>query len=232
MKYQLPSLNRKETLCCPLFFLAQFLLIPMIASYLCDSLSINVSITVQNFICFLLNFLCTIALFSHFWLESLKSISGKVTRILRTVAICGAIYYISTFLLNCLILYLNPNFSNINDTAIATMVSEHRMLMIIGLVILVPPVEEFLYRGFLFGKLYPRSPFLAYFVSIVAFAAIHIVGYIGEASSAQLTLCFLQYLPAGFCLAAAYAYSGSLFAPILMHTIINFFGILAIYEVI
>jgi len=41
-----------------------------------------------------------------------------------------------------------------------------------------------------------------------------------------LFLCFLQYLPAGFALAFCYRRSGSIFAPILVHMVVNQTGML------
>ena len=42
-----------------------------------------------------------------------------------------------------------------------------------------------------------------------------------------LLLCFLQYLPAGYCLAWCYANTGTIVTPILMHMIVNAYGISA-----
>ena len=42
-----------------------------------------------------------------------------------------------------------------------------------------------------------------------------------------LLLSLLQYIPISFCLARAYAETGNLFAPILIHTINNFIAVLS-----
>jgi membrane protease YdiL (CAAX protease family) len=55
-----------------------------------------------------------------------------------------------------------------------------------------------------------------------------VLGYIGSADLLTLALCFLQYIPAGLCLAWAYDASGSIFAPVLIHTVINALGILSL----
>ena len=89
------------------------------------------------------------------------------------------------------------------------------------MVILVPLVEEVLYRGLIFRNLYRSSQVAAYLVSMAAFAAIHVLAYIGSESVTTLVLCFLQYLPAGLCLAYAYRKSDTILAPILMHIAIN-----------
>jgi membrane protease YdiL (CAAX protease family) len=93
--------------------------------------------------------------------------------------------------------------------------------MLIGVVFLVPVTEEMLYRGLIFRELLHTSKAAAYLVSMAAFAAIHVLGYIGSYDIGRLVLCFIQYLPAGLCLAWAYAKSDSLFAPVLIRALIN-----------
>ena len=88
--------------------------------------------------------------------------------------------------------------------------------------ILVPPAEECLYRGLIFRKLYGKNHAVAYLVSILAFACIHILGYIGTYSPLELAIAVLQYLPAGLCLAWSYTKADTVFAPILIHAAINY----------
>jgi len=86
----------------------------------------------------------------------------------------------------------------------------------------VPVTEECLYRGLIFRNLYGRSPLAAYSFSILAFAVIHILGYVGQYSAAQLAMAFLQYLPAGLCLAWSYVKGDTIFVPIVIHAAINY----------
>ena len=101
------------------------------------------------------------------------------------------------------------------------------MLMSIGTVLLVPVVEEMLFRGVLFGRLYQKNCFLAYALSTILFSCIHIVGYLGVYAPTDLFLSFLQYVPAGICLAWSYAKSGCIWAPILIHIAVNQVGTLS-----
>ena len=86
---------------------------------------------------------------------------------------------------------------------------------------LVPLAEECFFRGLLFRNLYSWSPVAAYLISMAAFSAIHVVGYIGTASPLHLLVSFLQYLPAGYCLAWCYHQTGTIITPIIMHTLTN-----------
>ena len=100
-------------------------------------------------------------------------------------------------------------------------------VIFVGTVILVPVAEEALHRGLVFGSLYHKNAAVAYLLSTVIFASVHLMGYVGVYSSLHLALAFLQYVPAGFALAWAYRRSGSIFAPMVMHAVINALGMLA-----
>ena len=106
------------------------------------------------------------------------------------------------------------------------MASGNFPIVVIGTVLLVPMAEETLYRGLIFGFLYTKNRLAAYLVSAAVFSAIHLLGYIGSYSAPHLLLAFIQYLPAGFVLAEAYRFSGSIFAPIVIHGGINAIGLM------
>ena len=123
--------------------------------------------------------------------------------------------------LNFAMSYLLPNFENINDSAITSMAHTGYTLTAISVVILAPVVEEVLYRGLIFRNLYRSSQVAAYLLSMAAFAAIHVLGYIGSQSVTTLVICFLQYLPAGLCLAWTYTKADNIVAPIVVHALVN-----------
>ena len=136
-----------------------------------------------------------------------------------------AAYCACNWAVTWIIRQLAPSFSNYNDASIAAMSRGSYYLMLVGTVILVPPVEECLYRGLIFRNLYGKSRWAAYLVSILAFALIHILGYVGQYSPLELLMAVLQYLPAGLCLAWAYTKADTIFAPIVIHAAINFISI-------
>ena len=98
-------------------------------------------------------------------------------------------------------------------------------LIAFGTVFLVPIAEESLYRGLLFCGFHRKSRIVAYILSTVVFALIHVSGYIGEVSPSFFALSLLQYLPAGVCLAWAYEKTDTIWTPILMHMTINLLSI-------
>ena len=100
--------------------------------------------------------------------------------------------------------------------------------MLIGTVLLVPITEEALFRGLLFGTLYRKSAVLGYVLSTLIFAAVHVVGYIGTQDAVSLLISLIEYLPAGLVLGWAYARSGTIWTPILIHAVVNFIGMSAL----
>ena len=127
-----------------------------------------------------------------------------------------------------LITQLDPGYANYNDASIAAMSRSSLFLMFIGTVVLVPPFEECMFRGLIFRNLYGKSPVIAYLVSIAAFAAIHILGYLGMYTPLEIAMACLQYLPAGLCLAWAYTRADTIFAPIVIHAVINYLSLRAL----
>ena len=216
--------TRKETYFGWRYLAFQVLILP----YLLALLPLQMTSAQLNFLFFSINFLCIVIFFRQFLLESLRSAVDNLPKILLTAVIAFFAYYWWTMLLTILIVWLQPGFSNINDQSITAMSQDSYALIAIGTVILVPLTEECLNRGSVFASLYGRNRIAAYVVSTALFSLIHINSYIGVYPPLTLLLCFLQYVPAGICLAAAYEVSGSIFAPILIHTAVNAIGMLAL----
>ena len=175
-----------------------------------------------------INFLAVVLIFHKFLWENMKNIGESGIRFLTAVLLGFLGYEVLAKVLGFLYTILFPEFSNINDGTIASMADHHFFAMAVGTVILVPMTEECLYRGLMFRGFYEKNPVFAWICSMVAFSAVHVIGYAGTVSNLTLLLCFVQYLPAGFCLAWAYRFSNSIFAPMLIHAAVNLLGMLAL----
>lgn len=180
-----------------------------------------------NFLFFVLNFAVTVGIFHRFILAALKHLRQNLAHIIGIGALALVFYWAANLAVSLLIVMVEPDFINVNDSTIAAMANQDYTLMATGTVLLVPIAEELLFRGVLFAGLYNRSRAAAFAASTLIFCAIHVMGYIGLFPAKLLLLCFLQYIPAGLCLGWAYAKTDSIFAPVLMHTVINAIGILA-----
>lgn len=178
-----------------------------------------------NFVYYLINFIAMLLIFQRFLGNSLDHVWHHPIYFLEAVILGFVFYYMCNYVTTWVMRQFFPGFSNYNDEAIAAMSRGNYFLVLIGTVVLVPPVEECFFRGLIFRNLYQKSKLAAYTVSILAFAIIHIIGYLGHYSALELLLAVAQYLPAGLCLAWSYARADTIFAPILIHAAINFVGI-------
>ena len=178
-----------------------------------------------NFLYYCVNFAAVVLILRRFLGRNLKVALDRLFPTLYYGALAYLGYETLSRIFAAAVVTLFPDFSNVNDQSVYAMLAEDALLMTIGITILVPVAEECFFRGLIFRGLYDRSPILAYLISMTAFAAIHVVGYIGAIEPVRLLLCFLQYLPAGYCLCFAYRYSGTIFSPILVHSLVNMMGI-------
>ena len=221
------SLNKKEILWGWLYLAVEFLILPAALYLLSVRLFPGASDAEVNFVFYLLNFLGTLLIYRKFLRRNL----GLAKRNLLTVfvyTILGLfIYWASSLVMSEITYRLMPDFVNVNDASIAAMSQDGYMLMAIGTVLLVPAAEECMFRGLLFRGFYSRSRWAAYLISALCFCLPHVSAYIGSYDWSVLALCFVQYLPAGLMLAWSYEKSNTIFTPVLIHTIINAFGIYA-----
>ena len=101
--------------------------------------------------------------------------------------------------------------------------------MLVCSVFLAPLVEETLVRGLLFGVIRRKSRVMAYVVTIVFFAVMHVWQYLLTENVWPVLLAAVQYIPAGIALGWTYEKSNNIWAPIFMHMIVNAisFGLLS-----
>ena len=219
------SLNKKEILWGWVYLAIELLLLPAMLYWITARLFPGSSDTEVNFLYYFINFLATLLIFHRFL--------GRNIRIARENPLgCGlyvllglAIYWTSSLVMAGVTYRLMPDFVNVNDSSIAAMSKDGFMLMAVGTVLLVPAAEECVFRGLMFRGMYSKSRWAAYALSALCFSLPHVTAYIGAYEWQLLLLCFVQYLPAGLILAWSYEKSNTILTPILIHTIINAFGI-------
>lgn len=215
------ALTQKETRNGFLYMAISLIALPWLLSegnaYLADPLSQGK----VNFIYYFLNFAVMVWLCRHFLGDNLK----LALRIPFPVIWYGILGYLGSKALGEILaivtLLVYPSFSNVNDASITAMLREDSQLIILGTVFLVPVVEELFFRGLIFRNLHGKNQVTAYLVSMVLFSLLHVVGYIGTDSPIHLLMCFLQYLPASFCLCWCYCQTGTIITPIFMHALTN-----------
>ena len=217
-----PCPSSRETVSGFCYLAFQMLLLPSLLYFVNDHLAQPLREAELNFVFYLVNFIAMLVIFHDFLSRSLSQAFQHPIVLCEAVILGFVAYYACFYATDWLVSLLVPSFSNYNDEAIAQMRQSNSFLMLIGTVVLVPPVEECLYRGLIFRNLYKKSHLAAYLVSMVAFACIHILGYIGQYSPLELVMAVLQYLPAGLCLAWSYVRGDTIFASILIHAAVNY----------
>ena len=181
-----------------------------------------------NFLFYIVNFVSILLIFHDFLARSLSQLLNHPIDGLQAAILGFVAYYVCFHAMDWIVSLVLPGYTNYNDESIADLSRGNYFLMFLGTVILVPPVEECLYRGLIFRNLYKKSHWAAYVISIAAFACLHILGYIGTYSPSGLIIAFLQYIPAGLWLAWSYIKGESIFVPILIHAAVNFITIRSI----
>ncbi len=222
------SLSRQEMTWGLRYLLFQLVFLPSLLHGLNDLLGRPLGSAELNFLFFSLNFAAAGWIFRKFLLENGKIALARPGRTLLTAAVGFLLYMAASRGLLWLFTVLDPGFANLNDQSVAAVSRENYPLMFVGTVVLVPVAEEIFHRGLIFRGLYSRSPAAGWTVSTAVFSLIHVMNYVGVYDGPTLILCFLQYVPAGLCLGAAYRLSGSLAAPILIHAGVNALGMLAV----
>ena len=217
------STTKQETIFGWIYLAFQLLALPGILAWANETMGLSEA--ELNFCFFVINFIAVLLIFNKYLSRSFTHALQHPSYFIQAVILGFVAYYACSWGINKLFSWIAPNYTNANDASIAALSKGNFFLMAIGTVVLVPPVEECFYRGLVFRNLYGVSRLAAYLVSMAVFAFIHIIGYIQSYTPWQLVICFLQYLPAGLCLAWSYAKSDTIFAPIVIHALVNAWSI-------
>lgn len=105
----------------------------------------------------------------------------------------------------------------------AAFLAEQNAFLLFALVtvLVLPVMEELIFRQTIFTLVYPRSRFLATLLSVGLFTAFHVLPFIGTMDTTYLALYGFQFIPTGIFLCYLYTAQDSIASPILMHMLIN-----------
>ena len=220
-----PCPSGQETAWGLCYLVFQMLFLPSVLFWINDQLPKGLSDPELNFLFYLTNFIAILLIFHNFLERSLSQLFQHPIDALQAAVLGFVAYYVCFHAMEWVIGLLRPGYTNYNDDSIAALSRGNFFLMAIGTVVLVPITEECLYRGLIFRNLYQKSPWAGYIISIAAFSCLHILGYLGSYSAADLLIAFLQYLPAGLWLAWSYLKGDTIFVPIVIHAAVNFITI-------
>ena len=214
------TLTKQEKTWGGVYLLLQMLVIPVAVTMLCALLGIP-SVAAANLICFFVNSVLALAFFRRLLRQSVRNCLGRWGRTVWIAVKGFGLYWLLSTAASLLILALKPDYFNINDASVNTMIDEFPVLMPLAVVFAAPLAEECLFRGWIFTGLAQRSLPLAYLVTALCFSAVHVTGYIGAYDARTLLLSLLQYLGPSVALCWTCRKADSLCAPLLLHIIIN-----------
>ena len=113
------------------------------------------------------------------------------------------------------------NHTNLNDSTISAQIHDAPRVTLLIVIFLAPFVEEVLFRGLVFGNLKHKSRAVAYAVSCLLFALLHVWQFAVERQDITYFLLMVQYLVPGLVLAWAYDHTGTLWSSVLLHAAAN-----------
>lgn len=171
---------------------------------------------------FTINAVFTLLVFHRFLFDSLAVLKERrLSWLFLTVAIAYGISAVGTNIIAAVYTLLQITPENVNQDIIETLLVQHPLPMLLFIALLGPVSEELLFRGVLFGPICRRCPWLAYSVTTLLFAGIHVIASIGTLQPFELLLCFLQYVPISLALCWAYQNTRSIWGSICLHCMLN-----------
>mgnify|MGYP004535639963 CR=1 FL=1 len=219
------SMTRRELLWGFGYFLFYLMVLPSVLEILFSLLSWDYNSTRGHLRLTVLfngtNFLAMLLIFHRFLGKSLAAIKKRFWGFVQAVILGWVLYQAATSLVMLLCRFIMPELQNLNNAYFADQARENYTVTAIATVFLAPPVEECLFRGLLFRTIHQKSRFLAFAISALAFALVHITSYLSYYGPLGSALLLLQYLPAGLALGWAYEKADTIFAPMVIHMVIN-----------
>lgn len=184
-------------------------------------LGVVISAAMQNIIYYYVLFAVTIIIFHGFLGRTSRHFADNLGDSCKTLVIG----LIGLYGLNELVYRLTnlvfTNHTNLNDTTISAQIDDAPHMTLLIVIFLAPFVEEVLFRGLVFGNLKSKSRVVAYLVSCLLFALLHVWQFAVVNQDMTYFLLMVQYLVPGLVLAWAYEHSGTLWTSIGLHAVAN-----------
>lgn len=214
-----PGLSKAEQIAGFCYLPVYVALLGFALAWLNEKTGLNLTDLQINIAYFLINSIFIWVIFHNFLLRSFRNI--RFWELVQALILGFVLYYAGNFVFSLAVNWLGLNIPRFNDEAVMGLAAQSETVMIVGAVVLAPMVEETLMRGLVFGTIRRKSRVLAYAVSMVLFAAIHVWQFAVLYDWRQVLLAALAYLPAGIALGWTYEKSNTIWAPILLHMVIN-----------
>ncbi|WP_298033011.1 CPBP family intramembrane glutamic endopeptidase [uncultured Dysosmobacter sp.] len=207
------------------FFVIYLLVLPFAAAPMFrlagKLMGMTISSALQNMIYYYVLFAVTIIIFHGFLGRTSRHFADNLGSACKTLVVGLIGLYGLNELVYRLTNLLFTNHTNLNDTTISAQIDDAPRLTLLIVVFLAPFVEEVLFRGLVFGNLKSKSRTVAYLVSCLLFALLHVWQFAVVRQDITYFLLMVQYLVPGLVLAWAYEHSGTLWTSIALHAAAN-----------
>ena len=207
------------------FFVIYLLVLPFVTNPLFDLagrlLAVSISAAMRDVLYYYILFAVTIIIFHGFLARTSRHLMDNLGGACKTAAAGLVGLYGLNELVYRLTNLIFTNHTNLNDTTISAQIDDAPHMTLLIVIFLAPFVEEVLFRGLVFGNLKSRSRALAYVVSCLLFALLHVWQFAVVKQDVTYFLLMIQYLVPGLVLAWAYDHSGTLWASIGLHAAVN-----------
>lgn len=227
------SLSSGELVGGTVFFVVYLLVLPFATDPLFRLISllldVRISDGLQNTIYYYAVFAATVIIFHGLLGRTSKKLLDNGATALKTLLAGLVAMYGLNELAYRLTRALMDNRTNLNDTAINAQINAAPLTTLLIVIFLAPFVEEVLFRGLIFGGLRSQSRLLAYLVSCLLFAFLHVWQYAWGSHDIAYFWLMVQYLVPGVVLAWAYDHSGTLWTSIGLHAVVNALSALALH---
>ena len=207
------------------FFVIYLLVLPFVTNPLFDLagrlLAVSISAAMRDVLYYYILFAVTIIIFHGFLARTSRHLMDNLGGACKTAAAGLVGLYGLNELVYRLTNLIFTNRTNLNDTTISAQIDDAPHMTLLIVIFLAPFVEEVLFRGPVLVNLKSRSRALAYVVSCLLFALLHVWQFAVVKQDVTYFLLMIQYLVPGLVLAWAYDHSGTLWASIGLHAAVN-----------
>lgn len=209
-----------------IFFFLYLLVMPLIMDTVFQwverLMGTTISAQAEDAIYYYVMFAITLLIFYNFIGKNAQRFFGELNRTFCALGTGLVALYGLNELMYRLTRLLFGNTTNLNDMAISAQIDGTPLTTLLIVVFLAPFVEEVLFRGYVFGSLRDHSRAVAYVVSCLLFAFLHVWQFAsGEILSVSRFLLLVQYLIPGLVLAWTYDRAGNLWGSIFLHMAAN-----------
>ena len=147
----------------------------------------------------------------------------RFPRVVLEIAVSYGAMVLLNIAVGAVLTLVSGQVENPNNAAVVDMSFSDSGPITALVVFLAPLVEECMFRAGIFGALRRKSRLAAYLACMLLFGLYHIVGYAILDPGAWIYV--LQYLPIGFLLCRLYERTNTLWAPMLLHALVNFLSL-------